>query len=66
MQFGGIVGQVELVDVVTKCTSPWFVGPYGWVLESPRALPFLPTRGQLRLFSVEISDLASIMVPDEP
>lgn len=52
---GGIIGRVELVDVVTASRDPWFVeGSYGWVLESPMRLPFRPLTGRLRLFEVEL------------
>jgi ASCH domain-containing protein len=52
LQFGGIIGAVELVDVVTRSSSPWFRGPLGWVMREPRALPFMPVRGMQRLFDV--------------
>jgi hypothetical protein len=52
LQFGGIIGAVELVDVVTCSASPWFRGPLGWVLREPRALPFMPARGLQRLFDL--------------
>ncbi len=32
--------------------SPWFVGPYGFVLDKPEALPFVPLTGQLGFFAV--------------
>lgn len=47
---GGIVGSVTLADVVTHSASPWFVGPYGFVLEDARVQPFVRLRGQLGLF----------------
>jgi hypothetical protein len=47
---GGIIGSVELVDVVEQSESPWFVGRYGLVLSDPRPLPFTPCKGQLGLF----------------
>jgi hypothetical protein len=50
--YGGIVGQVELVDCVTKSDSPWFVGPYGFVLRNPQPLPFRAVRGRQGLFEV--------------
>jgi hypothetical protein len=53
LQLGGIIGQVELVDIVTQSRSPWFHGPYGWVLTRPRALPFRPTRGCRNLFDID-------------
>jgi len=47
---GGIVGRVELVDVMTKSDSPWFQGKYGFVLSHATLLPFVPARGQMGLF----------------
>lgn len=47
---GGIVGMVELVDVVTAMDSPWFFGPKGLVFARPQALPFMRCGGKLGLF----------------
>lgn len=47
---GGIVAVAELVDCVTSSDSPWFGGPYGFVLENVRPLPFIPLRGMMGLF----------------
>jgi hypothetical protein len=52
LDYGGIVGSVELVDCVTESASPWFAGPFGFVLRNPQPLPFRPFRGRLRLFEV--------------
>lgn len=30
MSFGAIIGEVDIVDCVTKSQSPWFVGKYGF------------------------------------
>jgi hypothetical protein len=49
---GGIVGVAELVDCVTQHNSPWFWGPYGFVLRDARPLPFHPLRGMLGFFPV--------------
>lgn len=49
---GGIVGRVDLVDVVTVSDSDWFVGPYGFVVTGAKPLPFLPWRGMPGLFEV--------------
>lgn len=49
---GGIIGSVEIVDCVSKSDSPWFVGPYGFVLRDPRPLPFIPFNGRLGFFDV--------------
>lgn len=51
MPFGGIVGIVDVVDCVTESPSEWFCGPYGFVLENPRPLLFMPCKGKLRFFS---------------
>ncbi len=50
---GGIIGSVCLADCVKRSSSPWFVGTFGFVLESPEPLPFKPVRGRLGLFEVE-------------
>jgi hypothetical protein len=49
---GGIVGSAILADVVTHSDSPWFTGPYGFVLTDVKPLPFRPLRGMLGLFEV--------------
>ena len=51
--FGGIVGQVRLVDCVDKSDSPWFTGKYGFVLADPVALPFFPYKGKLGYFELD-------------
>ena len=48
---GGIVGIVDLVDVVRHYESPWFEGPWGWVLENPRPIPHIPAQGRLGLWT---------------
>jgi hypothetical protein len=50
---GGIVGMAEIVDCVTQHDSPWFFGPYGFVLENARPLQFAPLRGSLGFFDVD-------------
>jgi hypothetical protein len=47
---GGIVGQVDIVDVVRESSSPWFEGPCGLVLASAKRLPFVACRGRLGIF----------------
>lgn len=47
---GGIIGTAEIVDVVTESDSPWFFGPYGYVLDNVRPHPFIPVKGALGLF----------------
>jgi len=52
LHFGALIGRVDLVDVITKSDSPWFDGPYGFVLRNPRPLKPVAWRGQLKLFDV--------------
>jgi|HubBroStandDraft_2_1064218.scaffolds.fasta_scaffold383611_1 hypothetical protein len=47
---GGIVGQVDVVDVVRASSSPWFEGPCGLVLKNPKPLPFRAYKGMLGFF----------------
>lgn len=51
--YGVIVGEVDIVDCVTKSDSPWFEGPYGFVLASPVAYKTpIPYKGRLGFFEV--------------
>lgn len=49
---GGIVGRAEIVDCVTSHGSPWFAGPFGFVLDKVEPVPFQPCPGALGLFRV--------------
>ncbi len=49
---GGIVGQSTILDGVENHDSPWFFGPYGFVLDKSKPLPFRPMRGRLGFFPV--------------
>jgi hypothetical protein len=56
---GGIIGSVELTDCVGGTifnASPWFFGPYGFVLANPEPLPFQPLKGKLGFFDVEMPE----------
>lgn len=55
-ELGGIVGVATLVDCVTQSQSPWFMGPYGLVLQDARPIAFRPWRGQLSFFDVPLDD----------
>lgn len=52
LRFGGIVGEAEITDCVSRSRSPWFGGQFGFVLANARPLPFRPIRGQLGFFQV--------------
>lgn len=62
LERGGIIGTVELVEVVRKSDSPWFFGPCGLVLRNPEPCEFLPCKGQLGFFEWEYDESAK----DEP
>jgi hypothetical protein len=52
LDFSAILGVVDLVDVVERSRSRWFLGEYGFVLENPRALSRpIPCKGQLGLWT---------------
>lgn len=52
-ELGGIVGAARIMDCVSASQSPWFNGPYGFVLTGARpSLRFLPWKGQLGFFQV--------------
>ena len=51
LERGGIIGVVELVDVVEAHRSRWFSGPFGYVLRNARRLPFIPCLGQVGLWN---------------
>jgi hypothetical protein len=52
---GGIVGEAEIVGVVTESSSRWFYGPYGLVIRNAKRLPFRPCVGQLGFFRPDYS-----------
>ncbi len=60
---GGIVGMAELVDCVNRSESPWFFGPWGFVLHDARPLPFAPWRGELGLFEAALGAEAGMITP---
>jgi hypothetical protein len=50
---GAIIGEVDIVDCVRASASPWFEGPYGFVLRNPVLYHEpIPMRGRLGLFEV--------------
>lgn len=51
LTMGAIIGHVDLVDVVTQSASPWFEGPFGFVLANPSIIRPVPTLGRLRIYN---------------
>jgi len=60
---GGIIGSVEVVDVVSESGSPWFFGPRGLVLKSPQPCVFVPASGQLGYFTWTEADASTVPPP---
>jgi hypothetical protein len=52
MERGGIVGKARIGNCVSSSPSPWFFGPYGFVLADAEPLPFRPLKGALGFFDV--------------
>lgn len=52
VRLGGIIGEATVVDCVDGHGSPWFFGPYAFVLADAKPLPFMPCRGRLGFFEV--------------
>ena len=65
MQFGGIVGQADIVDCVQRHGSEWFTGPWGFVLARARGLPFVPCRGMLGLFDPGLAAQGAVAAPHD-
>lgn len=56
---GGIVGEAVIVDCVKQHASAFFFGPYGFVLERPKAYArLIPLGGRLGFFGVPSSLVA--------
>jgi len=50
-----IIGEADIVDCVTQSKSPWFVGPYGFVLANPTLYQKpIPCRGKLGFFDPDL------------
>jgi hypothetical protein len=60
---GGIIGTVDVVDVVTESDSPWFFGPRGLVLANAQPVPFIPSVGALGYFFWQQADDSVVPVP---
>lgn len=51
--YGAILGSVDIIDCVIKSESPWFFGPYGFVLTNAiKAEEIIFYKGRLGLFEV--------------
>lgn len=52
-EYGGIVGVAHVVACVSESASPWFCGPYGFVIKAAKPLPLTPLPGRLGFFAVD-------------
>jgi hypothetical protein len=53
LELGGFVGSVHLSGCVSSHPSPWFVGPFAFLMRDPVPARFVPWRGELGFFNVE-------------
>lgn len=51
---GGVIGEVTIADCVTEHDSPWFEGPFGFVLKNPKPMKFINLKGKLGFFKVSL------------
>lgn len=56
---GGLVGEVRMVGCVADHDSPYFTGPWGFLLRDAKPRPFVPYRGLQGFFNVPESEVAS-------
>lgn len=62
---GAIIGEVDIMGCVDESKSPWFTGPYGFVLANPKAYAVpIPCKGRLGFFEPEIDFLSEVKKTD--
>jgi hypothetical protein len=54
LDYGAVIGIVELADIVEQHRSPFFKGPFGWVLRNARGIDPIPMKGKLGLFNARL------------
>ena len=60
---GAVVALARVVEVVQEHSDdPWFIGPYGWVLDDVVALTPVPCRGRQQLWRLPDEVYADINV----
>jgi hypothetical protein len=51
-----IIGEVDIVDCVSRSDSPWFIGPYGFVLMNPVLYDNpIPCKGKVFFFDPQMA-----------
>lgn len=53
-QCGGVIGVVDVVDCVASSPSPWFCGPWGFVVRNPQPVRFVRCKGRLGFFNLPL------------
>lgn len=70
-QLGGIIGAMHIADCKSDAdqlggypvNSPWFIGPYAWVIDRVVKLPFIPCKGMQGWFNVELPPEIKALIP---
>jgi hypothetical protein len=57
---GAVIGIADIADCVTASSSPWFEGPFGFVLANPRPLQPISCKGALQFFTLPAPVIAAI------
>lgn len=60
LETSAIIGIVDMVNVVEKRRSKWFGGPFGFILNNPRALRPIACKGGLGLWNLPPNVLRSV------
>lgn len=61
LPLGAIVGSAVIEKVVTRMRSPWFQGPFGWLLSDVRRLRSpVPCLGRLGLWLIPLPVLREV------
>jgi ASCH domain len=60
---GAIVGLVDIVDCVRTSNSPWFEGPYGFLLANPQSIKPIACRGEQKFFDLPPNVYAALNQP---
>jgi len=60
---GGIIGSVDVVDIVKESDSRWFFGPRGLVLRDAKPCEFIPSVGALGYFQWKPADPSIVPAP---
>jgi len=61
---GGIIGEAEITDCVRESDSPWFFGPYGFVIRNAKPMRMVPCKGRLGFFNPHLLSLDPPAEPD--